>query len=163
MIILEGADGCGKSTLAEILSARFKLEIYHSGRPQTESELYDTIYEIKSQKENKIIDRVPWISDVVYNNALKRQHRIPESIMYTFIEESDIVIWCNPSLAVLNIKEGKGHKPEHYMDQVKTNSDVLRSEYTRFFESYQFDFFKYDYTNKNAIESCINYVEKRLH
>jgi hypothetical protein len=161
-IILEGADGCGKSTLSAIIAEYFDIEVYHPGRPQTGTEMYDAIYMIKSREGNTVIDRVPWISDVVYNIALNRPHKIPVETMNTFIDSTDIVIWCNPSIDELNIVDGKSHKPVDYLNQVKESSKRIRDEYFALFKSYPYDFFVYDYTKADSITKCLSYIKTRL-
>lgn len=68
IIVIEGPDGAGKSTLAAALSEYFKWPIIHDGGPLTSRQ--DFLNRIKAKgwdnPEPKICDRICYISELIY-------------------------------------------------------------------------------------------------
>lgn len=72
IIIIEGPDGAGKSTLATKLSAQFGYPIAKFDKPKTKEEALnqvDTYREFMATYDNVICDRA-WYSDIVYGNIM---------------------------------------------------------------------------------------------
>lgn len=71
-IVLEGCDGTGKSTLAQILSYKYNLDICHCGR--TDPSDYD-FYKNSIRKDNVVWDRHV-IGELIYPEIFGRDGRI---------------------------------------------------------------------------------------
>lgn len=75
MIVLEGPDGAGKTTLANQLSAALNIAVQHSGGPpKSREEIIErqrTLNDRLRRKELFIADRVPLISDSVYGPIIR--------------------------------------------------------------------------------------------
>ena len=66
MIIIEGPDGAGKSTLAKKLSKKLDKKVLHTGGPS--STLEELIGRVKIIEANPdcIVDRFPYLSEIIY-------------------------------------------------------------------------------------------------
>lgn len=68
VIILEGCDKCGKSTLAKVLSEKTGYPIVHFGAPKDRKEcdeMFDMYRDYLGTHDDVILDR-SWYSDLVY-------------------------------------------------------------------------------------------------
>lgn len=102
LIILEGPDGAGKSTLARNLSAMLGADIVHFGK---DSETFSLATEyisiiLSSQHRNLIIDRL-WISEIIYSKIMRGGNcRLSEKeikvISYAFHEMDGRLVYCLP-------------------------------------------------------------------
>lgn len=161
MIILEGPDNSGKSTLAAQLSKKIKWDVEHSQRLQRpmSSIAHSTI-----QLRNRPIiqDRVYALSEYVYSRALKREPDIDlKSVMLDFMARHYLVIFCRPSNVAILANNGReqmeGVVGNHM--QIIREYDFLRNEMTRFSNS---TVITYDYETMNPdmlIEKVQKYVD----
>ena len=96
MIILEGPDNAGKTTLAEELSARLGWPVRHSGGPVKDyQDINSRMVRVRLSK-NVIWDRVPAISEHVYGPILRGTDHGAESF-HTWLQSADIhIIYCRP-------------------------------------------------------------------
>lgn len=94
-IVLEGYDGCGKSTLSRYLSKKYSLGIHLiGGRPKDDiqallmarQQLYISKYSFV------IFDRITPISRICYEKSLTNE-KVMRHIMYDILHNS-ILIWC---------------------------------------------------------------------
>lgn len=121
MIILEGFDNSGKSTLAQ----EFKLEIVHPGpAPRTSSEERSCLEaQLHDARLPIVMDRVTCISSQIYKNKLLDSYYM-DYLNRMLDTPGCILIYCRPSL--LSILDFSGHKPKAY-DTVE-NTKRLRLE-----------------------------------
>jgi len=78
IIILEGPDGSGKTTLAKKLVAQTGYAYIHKSYPKTQEEMENMFQEYKElldQQDNLIIDR-SWFSEMVYGPILRSRSYI---------------------------------------------------------------------------------------
>ena len=89
IIIIEGPDGSGKTTLAEKLSKQTKYPIIHMSKPETAEELKlmkgEYLQTIRSGK-NMIFDRC-WYSEMVYGPIMREGSAISYQDMYELEEQ----------------------------------------------------------------------------
>lgn len=89
IIIIEGSDGSGKTTLAQQLSRQTGFPIVHQSYPKTEEEKKCMVgMYIQAIKENKnaIFDRC-WYSEMVYGPILRDRSAISYIDMYKLEEQ----------------------------------------------------------------------------
>lgn len=77
IIILEGPDGCGKTTLAKHLCKTFKLDYKHEGPPSTNKSAYDHYSDLLEDAHGKrvIFDRFA-LGELVYGPILRGISRL---------------------------------------------------------------------------------------
>lgn len=107
IILIEGPDGAGKTTLAEKLSKQTGYVLLHRSYPKTAEEMANMMQEymqvIKSGK-NCIIDRC-WYSEMVYGPIMRNETNISYPDMYELeravARVGGIVIYCTGNRKVL--------------------------------------------------------------
>ena len=103
MIILEGPDNSGKSTLAKALSQKFNIPISHSGGPTDDiKELIQRTEAILLNSDSPCIrDRIPIISDSIYGRALHRPTPFMGEVLDKYLARlfkcHPVIILCWPS------------------------------------------------------------------
>ena len=116
MIILEGPDGHGKSTLAEKLQQEFDASIWTSGSPPKDTA--DIVMRAKAVEsyaasgERLIIDRCPAISELVYGNVVRGDVQLPHAWRYIFklVNYEVIFIYCKTTDPIHSPKMGENPK-----------------------------------------------------
>lgn len=111
MILLEGPDGSGKSTLVTELLQRFpQLTVHPKFVPSSgvgdRTEIYDKVCEDTAhfiERPIQIYDRHPMISEYVYGpvvrNHLPQEWQSPSArLMRGIIANHALVVWCLPGL-----------------------------------------------------------------
>lgn len=112
MIIVEGPDGAGKTTLVEQLSTRLRLPV----APRVVSKETEAMVDLKVWVEQnvalgfqpKIFDRHRLISEFIYG-PLKRREQEPgfndlewvQEMMFKFYATNPIIIYCLPDLTTV--------------------------------------------------------------
>lgn len=125
IIILEGPDGCGKTTLAEHLIEKFNVEYIHLTWSEDLEKVMDE-YQIEaldaakelSKEKLVIIDR-HWLSEVVYSNVYRNGSQwngLHQSLMYIINEAKAINVVCFPE----NINDYHAH-----YEQLKTEREEM--------------------------------------
>lgn len=102
MIVIEGADGAGKSTLASKLSTLLNLPVFHPGGSPGAALLNAKKLEcIKRLKEGHILDRVTHISEIIYSPIMDDICTMLRIETYEFLkfaaDKKIVVIYCRPN------------------------------------------------------------------
>lgn len=107
VIIIEGADGSGKTTLANQLSEQTGYKIIHRTRPKTEEDkalMMVEYLQIIESGENVIFDRC-WYSEMVYGPVMRDVSVISYAQMYDLerqlTEVGAMIIYCTDAKQVL--------------------------------------------------------------
>lgn len=153
IIILEGPDGSGKSTLGKSLSLRTGWDYAHSGKPKDVREMGNTLFELEEKaKSHKtyIIDRTPWFSELVYANAFGNDLMLPVSTLYEYWRLPQKVIFCLPTIlepAMIG-RESKPYKNAEFLEGVVRRQNIIAQMYRRLFEDPEVEhFIRYDFQN----------------
>lgn len=109
MLILEGPDGSGKTTLAQELCKAFNLTYEHSGPPSPEENLFRTYQRrLQNAQPGTVFDRL-FHGEAVYGPLLRGGSRLDEvQLAYLELEATTagaMVVWCTADPAAL---EGRG-------------------------------------------------------
>lgn len=144
MIIVEGIDGSGKTTLVEYLAGRFNLQVDKSPGPVEFGRYRDWIDStIRREKagEKWIYDRHAFFSEQVYSILRKENnHRVNSSVtisqMRALINCNPTVIYCRPfEETILNgllDREQMDGVPD-YWEELLHRYDVLMREMEQYF------------------------------
>lgn len=150
MIILEGADGSGKSTVGNSIQRSSQLELIHAGGPLKDSEEFRRRCELQLSSFGKILDRISPISELVYGSILRGHTLIPELEIWGYIEsfiaDKWMMVYCRPGIEILmhhainqmdkdTEAQGKTYKPAAHSEQVKVNICSIVYEYDRIVET----------------------------
>lgn len=107
IIILEGPDGSGKTTLANKLAKQTGYPIIHFTRPTTEEEtqaMFDEYFKLVRKTKNAILDRC-WYSEMVYGPVMRGVSHIAYPQMYALEEQlcrnGAMLIYCTGPQGVL--------------------------------------------------------------
>ena len=107
IIIIEGPDGSGKTTLANQLSKQTGYKIIHRTRPKTEEEkaiMMDEYLRIIRSGESIIFDRC-WYSEMIYGPVMRNASAISYPQMYDLerwlMEVGAIIIYCTDAKQAL--------------------------------------------------------------
>jgi len=111
MIVIEGPDGSGKTTLAQQLAAEFPISYERAPHLSSQTgpsgvELVDWWEkQLKLKKKDKIYDRTFYISEPIYQLAQPdRKLLVDSKRFYTgwfkFVNRIDLLIFCQPSWPV---------------------------------------------------------------
>lgn len=158
MIILEGFDGAGKTTLAN----KLKFPVKHAGGPP--KTLQQLITNLKEQGawcgQRVILDRVTCISHQVYGNNMydtKLMHCLRQMLDC----KNTILVYCRPPDEVLldfSNHEIKEHDSEEHIEDLKRNVRLYIDRYDELMSP--LIHVKYDYTvdgnNEKFIKALIH-------
>ena len=137
MIILEGPDNSGKTTLANKISARFNHPVYHAGGPPANK---DEAYKRLSDTLNKSLidefslhDRHILFGENIYGKMAGRVPYVPweEHIEY-LMEFNPLIIYCRPpidDLLTLNDADFRAGEAESHKEFIRENCAKIISAY----------------------------------
>lgn len=182
MIIVEGPDNSGKSTLITYLSQRFGLKKFkniRSGPPVNAADLYSrTRYMveqcIKTRSNNFILDRLNLISETIYGPICRGKdlwqsiYKDKQDLLTSISNMHPFYIYCRPPIEkILDMsthQEKEYDTPEHLM---KVNGELksIIQAYDNYFASFEGDYYhfhKYDYTKESSLELLITKLQEYL-
>lgn len=157
MIILEGPDNSGKTTLAQKICREFNLPIHHSGGPsKNRDDIFRRHGEVMLHLEERraiVMDRAAIISDPIYRRIIRKGE--------SFFAQPDLerfrallrvpVIYCRPSTHHL-MQVTKGHSmkaqhetAEHVAGVVEHQEEIVKA-YDDFFST--FPHVRYDFEDE---------------
>jgi len=166
MIIIEGPDNCGKSTLAKSLSVMLDIPVVHEDVPQ---DLYPALrtLALMPYRPYQIYDRVTCISDLVYGPIVREDSIYGEKkwgVLDTFLKNKPLVISCTS-------KDYGKFGERRDMIGVRENSDELYTRYAYVMERVNIlsrmrggTFCNYDYSvggnHKAILLLCQSHLKK---
>ena len=132
MVILEGPDLSGKSTVGKMLAGITKLEIHHSGGPPKGTE--EAIARVYDTPQNKILDRHICISEQIYGNMGRRNPKLTVSYMDLWLYKNQpLILFCDPGLefllSQLHLLKEKPHKTQEHIEQVRSTYKTIYHKY----------------------------------
>lgn len=159
MIILEGPDGAGKSTLAQQLSADLNVPLHHSGGPPRDRQEI-IARQARMNKDLlagvvKVYDRAPCISDPIYGPIIRGETPFDDytHLALEFRMRLKVpVIYCRPRLAFIHaalvdrLEPEKTYKPQKHIDGVRKNVDAIVASYD--WNIGHFPHWRYDWTGQ---------------
>lgn len=180
MIIVEGPDSSGKSTLVEKLKDRLHLvhikPIKH-GPPVDAKDLYERAKHIlmeatKHQKNNTIVDRFGLIGESIYGPVCRGKDmwvEIPDKkqeIFSAFNTLNPFIIYCRPPaniIANLANHEVKSYDTPEHLKTLKKNQALIIKSYDNYFANWKsYNFFIWDYTKPENYYDLVKCLEEYL-
>lgn len=157
MIIIEGPDNAGKTTLCEKLSKRLNVPIEHSGGPgKSKQEMQHRINEMFVRRNYACIrDRIPIISDYIYSKSMGRESLFDDNNISQYLSDllckHPVIIFCWPGERHLfeSSHEMSKHADEEHHINVEAKKVTIANMYQsvmRRIPHYTYDFNKDDVT-----------------
>ncbi|MDE2098834.1 MAG: hypothetical protein KGL39_16395 [Patescibacteria group bacterium] len=164
MIIVEGMDNTGKTSLTQYLGHRYGLPVIHSEGPRGVIESFKWVESAMNLHKNNIIyDRFPLVSEEVYGVVLRNYSVFDnppgEELRHRLVGAKPILIFCRPPLDVM----GRFGEREQ-MEGVIENSIQLSQRYEEviFGEFSEIDPISFDYSSDPDYTNLITNFELRL-
>lgn len=175
MIIIEGPDNAGKSTLASYIAHELGLEVYHAGGPPaSKKEIFGRAEFILNNHDKFIFDRTPMISEPVYcilrggDNFFACQEA--DELYARLKALKPIIIYCRPPDSVLmdmSNHQVKEHDSKEHVERVMANAERLMQRYDLVMGSSLLPpHWTYDYTTQEhdvLIEVIRNEIQRLGH
>ncbi len=128
-VFVEGPNGSGKSSLIEALRKAGLPSIHTGGPKRDERELLSSCRSVASRRRPTVIDRMPMISEIVYDRALGRTAKVDHKELIRRIEKlgDPVVVYCRVPLGnTPPVHGGATHPPEHALAIKKHARDLAR-------------------------------------
>lgn len=165
MIIIEGPDGGGKSTLVEGLCMEYGLIVGERATKNrdllykvTRQDTYTAIaHEVMGNMSKPFIwDRLFW-SEMVYADVVGRPVEFKpteQDLIKKFLSSLSVLVVCMPPKHTVleNVAASK-----HEMDGVKERAEVIYDRYKSLFQGYGGQLVWFDYTGEQTIGGYRNY------
>lgn len=132
MLILEGCDLSGKSTIGKRISELTGRKIFapaehFKGRPKDLNDINDRFNFINQLDHDEyVLDRHPFISEFIYGTILNRGSLVSAEMLTEFLEMcKPTILFCDPGILhiMTNIEhlKTKPHKEQNHVDGVASN------------------------------------------
>lgn len=133
IIVLEGPDAAGKSTLAAFLVEMLGLSLRHSGGPgKRPGEIYERVDFMAKDPGPTLYDRHPCISQNLYLDALGLHGEyVDDERLKRFYDSKPFIIYCRPLPDALKRHEMSEHASSQYHKHVERNYDRLTHLYDK--------------------------------
>ena len=157
MVIVEGPDNSGKTTLIQQLQDEFHIPAMRSGmRPRYPEDISQYHYWAAAAPLPLILDRHPAISDYIYGPILRKA--TPSSIeMILRCIDHHFVVLCLPPYETVSAT----YDDRPQLEGTKENLARIYQGYQNFGDDFSVDFI-YDYNNEAALSALINQLTHYL-
>jgi hypothetical protein len=167
MIILEGPDNSGKTTLGKHLADAMKLQLIHGGGPPVDlNEALARVKLVMSYPKPAIYDRVIQIGEGIYGPICNRKALFNTRTALSKLQSrhTPLIIYCRPPTNRIITLEEKDFRPGEEVDHIKSikeNQGKIIKAYDELFA--EVPHIKYNYMTHtladlyNLTMICINY------
>lgn len=168
MIVVEGMDGSGKSTLVKGIAENFKLTTHHGGGPpKTLDEVYNCLARCELRMMQSCVqDRVTHISETVYGMFSRPDMAGAAMMALPHLAKARLVIYCRPPDNVILYNLGtthavKAHETPEHVAKVKADATHLIKIYDTVMAavSRATRVFYYDYTRDGETNRVMRMVD----
>lgn len=156
MIIIEGPDNTGKTTLIDQLSKEFNLPTIKSYRPPNLEAITRFHHWAKAAPVTPLMDRHPAISDLVYGPIL-RDHTSSDPELVRSLRDQAYLVYCAPPLST--IQGSYLDRPQ--LEGTHENLEAIISEYESLMSTLEPDFI-YDFTKPKAFKTLCSHIQRAL-
>lgn len=151
-IIIEGFDGCGKSTLARQLGQYFNMGVHTiGGRPKNDDIAFEmSTYQLGIAQHSRVIfDRVTCISRMCYEENIKNSHLLDLQEHMDFLANRCIVVWATVPKN-MEMHEIKPYDDEAHLRYIDNNAARIKENYLQIMDS--LNHIHYDFTEMTINE-----------
>lgn len=129
MIIVEGMDNSGKSTLARVIAHHMGLKIQESeGPPRSDDEINERV-DRYAKMHDYLFVRHPCISNEIYGKFRDEGNPITPDRMLAFYEHQPVLIYCDAGMRGLEGHVEKDHDSPEHLAMVFNKYAALLMEY----------------------------------
>lgn len=129
MIVIEGMDNSGKSTLAEEMASYFGLIVQESeGPPKSDQEINDRC-ELYGSMADRLFVRHPVVSNAIYGKFRPEGNPIDPGRTILFYEDKPCLIYCDAGTRGFDGHVLKDHDTEVHQKLLATKQEELLKEY----------------------------------
>ena len=163
MIIIEGPDNSGKSTLAKAIG----LPIKHPGpKPESVRAVIDCLRKQQRRRSHAIVhDRVTCISHWIYQQpAIVMCRLLDQKLQFLRTSSNVVIVYCRPpDSSILNWSHHipKGYVTAEYLDWLSTEHPKIVKRYDEFFSASGNcpNPIRFDYVNDD-LNDVVEYLRK---
>ena len=142
LVIIEGCDNSGKSTLIQSLASDLRVATARSfGKPRNYRDILEYHSWASLCPQPLVLDRHPAISDLIYGPIIRGKTHGDANLATHCLEES-FLIYCRPPNAII----GQGVSDRPQMEGVVDNLHKISRSYDLWMAALSPQF-RYDYTN----------------
>jgi len=168
IIVLEGADGQGKSHNIKRLHQHFGWEMFTCGKPNSLMDMDELYYEFDAmidQPQIFLTDRAPFISDFVYSQAFHKPLLATVERHLKYWDQFEDLIYCrneNPTAKDVS-QEYKAHKPKEFTEQVMQRHKRIQGLYDDLFnrEDLPFTMTRFNGYDEAQYEKLCAYLDEK--
>lgn len=131
MIVIEGMDNSGKSTLAIAIAESLGLGIQESEGPPKSAEEINLRVDRYEKMKDFIFVRHPVISNSIYGQVRPEGNPITPGRSMIFYEANPILIYCDAGMRGLDAHVTKAHDTEKHLRDIEQNYGTLLKLYRR--------------------------------
>lgn len=170
IVVLEGADGGGKTTLAAAIRSRIHCHLLTSSGPPTNiDQIIDELNWLAEfpRRHLLVCDRHRLISEPIYGPILRQRNLLAEPRSryndMDVADEAQLIVYCRPSLesAILNVTATKQQQLAGVPDQLSRIIVAYDEWYETASRSRPDSFMRYSYENPTDLEDVIEAIKER--
>lgn len=130
MIVIEGMDNSGKSTLGVALAEYFEAFVQESeGPPLSVDEINERVDRYETMADTHVFVRHPVISNAIYGQVRPEGDPITPGRRILFYEAKPILIYCDAGTRGLDAHIKKAHDTEQHLADIENHYNKLLNLY----------------------------------
>lgn len=168
LLVVEGADCMGKTTLITQLQQSLKWPSLHTGGPKTDEQLEEAMREVESINSSYIIDRLPLLSEIAYRPITRDGEIVPIETQWQWInrvaELDPVLVVCRRTELPEVVAVERPHKPLDYWKKVQAGYPDIVYRYDFLIRNLEarVPLFVYDWTIPGQYEKLQTFVQFHL-